>query len=171
MKRVCAWCNRQMETMQTDDGEVEGLVTHSICNDCADNLDFQMGVSLARYLDSLKIPIIAFDERGRIIAVNEEALKFHKNKNVDISANWTDKIYECAHARLPEGCEKAVHCSGCAIRFVTADAYNTGLSQSDVPAHFNACSAELTEEIDILVSADKIENTIFLRIARQHHRS
>lgn len=167
MRRVCAWCNSSMETEQTRAPEAAaGLVTHSICDDCADNLDFQMGVTLTRYLDSLKMPIIALDEGGSIIAVNEEARRLHHDKGMDISAVWNDKIYECAHARLPEGCKKAVHCSGCAIRFITADAYKTGQSQRDIPAHFNSCSADLTEGIDILVSADRIENIVFLRITR-----
>lgn len=166
MKRVCAWCNRQMKTLQADIKNPGGLVTHSICDDCADNLDFQMGVTLARYIDSLKIPIIALDESGQIIAVNNEARKLHENRNIAVSAIWNDKIFECAHARLPEGCKKAVHCSGCAIRFITADTYRTGISQNDVPAHFNSCSADLTEKIELIVSADKIENIVFLRITR-----
>jgi hypothetical protein len=155
-----------MESLQTHGKETDDLVTHSICDDCADNLEFQMGVTLTRYLDSLKIPIIALDEGGRIIAVNNEAGKLHDRTIVDVSAPWGKKIFECAHARLPEGCKKAVHCSGCAIRFITADVYKTGMGQIDVPAHFNSCSADLTEAIELLVSADKVENIVFLRIIR-----
>lgn len=168
MRRVCAWCNRPMETLQTDDkGADNSIITHSICDDCADNLDFQLGVTLTRYLDSLKMPIIALDKSGLIIAANMEARKLQKNSTIAISAAWNDKIYECAHARLPEGCMKAVHCSGCAIRFSTADAYRTGMSQTNIPAHFNSCSADLTEKIDLLVSADKIEDIVFLRIVKR----
>ena len=166
MLRVCAWCNRQMKTLQTDIRNHDGLVTHTICDDCADNLDFQMGVTLTRYIDSLKIPIIALDEKGRIIAVNNGARKLHGNETITTSTDWDDKIFECAHARLPEGCMKAVHCSGCAIRFITADTYRTGTSQLAVPAHFNSCSADVTEKIELLVSADKIENIVFLHITR-----
>jgi len=166
MKRVCAWCNSQMEILQTTNKDSVGLVTHSICDDCADNLDFQMGVTLLRYLDSLKIPIIALDESGHIIAINDEAGKLHANKPVEIAASWRDKVFECANARLPEGCKRPVHCSACAIRIITADVYRTGKSQSNVPAHFNSSAADLNEKIDLLVSADKIEDIVFLRISR-----
>lgn len=163
MKRVCAWCNKQIEILQTDDEDSSNLVTHSICDACADNLDFQMGVSLTRYLDSLQVPIIALDESGQFIAVNEIARKLHHDKAVAV---WNEKIYECAHARLPEGCKKAVHCSGCAIRFITADVYRTGSSQSNIPAFINFCSADQTEKVELLFSADKINGIVFLRIVR-----
>jgi len=166
MKRVCAWCNKQMEILQAKNNDSDGLVTHSICDDCADNLDFQMGVTLLRYLDSLKIPIIALDGSGQVIAINGEAGKLQVNKQMGISANWLDKVFECAYARLPEGCKRPVHCSACAIRNITADVYRTGKSQRNVPAHFNSSAADMTEKIDMLVSADKIDGIVFLRIAK-----
>jgi hypothetical protein len=143
----------------------DGLVTHSICDDCSDNLDFQLGVTLARYLDSLKVPIIAVNESGNIIAANGKARNMRHD--IVISADWYDRIYECAHSRLPERCMKSVHCSGCTIRFITADVYRTGISQSDVPAHFNFCSADTVKDPDLLLSAEKVDGIVHLRIVKR----
>jgi hypothetical protein len=155
-----------MATLQTDGSDADDAVTHSICDDCADNLDFQMGVTLNRYLDSLKIPIIALDEEGRTIAVNHEALTLYPDKNLSFTTIWRGRIFECAHARLPEGCMKPVHCSGCSIRFISAEVYRTGIGQKDVPSLFTSCTSDLTGKIDLRVSADKIDNIVVLRIVR-----
>ncbi len=166
MLRVCAWCNKSMSPVKTGGKASANMVTHSMCSDCADNLDFQLGVSLKEYLDSLKVPIIALDGNGSVIAVNSAASVVCKQKSGIEPIEWQEKVYECAHARLPEGCKKTVHCSGCAIRFVTADAFRSGKSRQNVPAHLNHCSSDMNEEIELLISADKIDNIVFLRIVR-----
>jgi len=166
MLRVCAWCNKPMSPVRTGGKASKNLVTHSVCSDCADNLDFQLGVSLKEYLDSLKIPIIALNSNGAVIAINSAALSIYKDKSGIELIEWKEKVFECAHVRLPEGCRKAVHCSGCAIRFVAADTFRSGESQYNVPALLDHCSADLNEETELLISADKIDNIVFLRIVR-----
>ena len=165
MKRVCAWCNKMMSPAKSGKSETE-LVTHSICSDCADNLDFQLGVSLRRYLDGLKVPIIALDRSGQVIAVNAAAARLSGKAAGKLPVEWQDKIYECAHARLPLGCKTTVHCSGCAIRIATTNTFNTGISTRDLPAHLNHCSSDENEKIELLISTDKIDNLVFLRIVR-----
>lgn len=163
MKRVCAWCNSKMNSQECDDEGSEELVTHSICDECSDNLDFQLGVSLDRYLNSLKIPVIALDTDDGIIAVNHEALKLHPNETLNITKSWNGKVFECAHARLPEGCNRCVHCSGCAIRSLTAETFKTGSRQEKIPAHTHQCSSAL-EKADLLISTEIIDGTVILRL-------
>jgi hypothetical protein len=143
-----------------------GLVTHSICSECADNLDFQLGVSLKRYLDSLKIPVIALDGNGQFIGINSAAIAASGKAADRQLIEWPEKIYECAHARLPQGCRTAIHCSGCAIRFAVTDTYNSGSSTKELPAHLNHCSTDLEEKVELLISTDRIDNIVFLRMVR-----
>ena len=142
------------------------MVTHSICGDCSDNLEFQLGVPLQRYLDSLKIPIIALNGDGRVIAVNCEAFRVYSGKAGEEMAEWPDRIFECAHARLPEGCGNTVHCSGCAIRFAATDSYRTGESQRDLPAYFTRCDSGPPDKAELLISADSVDKIVFLRIVK-----
>ncbi len=164
MKRVCAWCNRPMDPVDKGGKASANLVTHSICSECSDNLDFQLGVPLKSYLDSLNIPIIALDGTGATIGINAAALKLGKEKNPVTSAEWPGTVFECAHARLPEGCKRTVHCSGCAIRIVATESFATGEGRHDVPAHLNHCSSNPDEKVDLLISADSIDGIVFLRI-------
>ena len=165
MKRVCAWCNTEMTPVKSSKKDA-GLVTHSICSECADNLDFQLGVSLNRYLDSLKIPVIALDGNGQFIGINRAAIDASDKAADRQLIDWPEKIYECAHARLPLGCKTAIHCSGCAIRFAVTDTYNTGIGTKELPAHLNHCSTDLEETVELLISTDRIDNIVFLRLVR-----
>jgi len=166
MKRVCAWCNKAMSPVKTGGKASATMLTHSICSDCSDNLDFQLGVSLSAYLDSFKIPVVALDGNGILIGVNRAASEIYKGKAVIDSAEWQEKVFECAHARLPHGCKKAVHCSGCAIRIVTHESFSSGVSTYNLPAHVNHCSSDGAEKAELLISAEKTDNIVFLRITR-----
>lgn len=166
MKRVCAWCNKAMSSIKTDGKASANMFTHSICSDCSDNLDFQLGVSLATYLDSFKIPVVALNGTGALIGMNKAASESYKGKAELESAEWQERIFECAHARLPQGCKKAIHCSGCAIRIVTNEAFTSGESSHNVPAHVNHCSTDMTEKPELLISADKADNIVFLKIVK-----
>lgn len=166
MKRVCAWCNSQMGSVRTKKPGVAELVTHSICDSCADNLDFQSGVTLQRYLDSLKIPIVALNGDGRMIAVNAEATGISSGKAGEEKADWPHKVFECAHARLPEGCKNRIHCSGCAIRFVVTEAFKTGKSLRDIPALITHCDSGPNEKAELMISADRIDKIVFLRLVK-----
>jgi len=166
MKRVCAWCNSAMSSVRVKNIAGPSLITHSICGDCSDNLEFQLGVPLQRYLDSLKIPIIALNGDGRIIAANREASRIYSGKTGEEMAEWPDRIFECSHARLPDGCGNTVHCSGCAIRFAATDSYRTGKSLRDLPAHITHCDSGPPDKAELLISADRVDKIVFLRIIK-----
>lgn len=166
MKRVCAWCNKAMSPVKTGGEASANLLTHSICSDCSDNLDFQLGVSLATYLDSFKMPVVALDGNGSLIGINRAAAKIYPEKTALEPGKWPEKVFECAHARLPKGCKKEVHCSGCAIRIVTNESFLSGKCTADVPAHLKHCSSESTEKAELLVSAEKKGAIVFLKIVR-----
>lgn len=164
MKRVCAWCNKFMGSVDTGEDSSD-LITHTICNECADNLDFQLGVTLQRYLDSFKIPIIAVDRNGNMLAVNKPAKGLNGIEHCNSGSGWDGKIYECAHSRLPERCSNKFHFNGCAIRFAVIDTFNTGNSHIDLPTYINDHYPQaLGREYDLLISASKKNGTVYLTI-------
>jgi len=156
-----------MSSVKTGGKSAAKLVTHSICHDCSDNLDFQLGVSLNRYLESLTMPVVALDGNDTLIGINSAAVAVYRGKAVMEAVEWEEKIYECAHARLPLGCENEIHCSGCAIRIVTGAAFSSGKSIPNVPAHLHYCSSDVAEQAELLISTEKIDTIVFLRIVRR----
>jgi len=163
MRRVCAWCNKFMGKTDSGDDSV-GLITHSICDECADNLDFQLGVTLQRYLDSLKMPIVLVDSDGNVLQANSVAKNFAGAPPVQPEGGWDGKIYECAHARLPERCSHMIHSSGCAIRFAATETYTTGRNITSVPALLNGCSSSLEINCDYIISTKMVNGIVHLRI-------
>ena len=121
---------------------------------------------LQKYLDSLKIPIVALNRDGRVIAVNCEARRTYPGTIGEEASEWADKIFECAHARLAEGCGNKVHCSGCAIRLATAESYGTGESLRDLPAYISHCASDYPDKTELLISADRVDRIVFLRIVK-----
>lgn len=158
MRRVCAWCNKFMgETCPGEDSA--DTVSHSICDECADNLDFQLGVTLQRYLDSLKMPVVLVDGSGNVLQANSTAQQCACA--VQPGKEWSGKIYECAHARLPERCSHLIHSSGCTIRFAVTETFTTGREITAVPTLQNGCSSSERTRGDYLIST-KLEGGIVL---------
>ncbi len=62
MRLICAWCRR-------DIGRVKGSklpdseISHGICESCQDNIVFQEGVPLQKYLDSIPFPVLVVNDR------------------------------------------------------------------------------------------------------------
>jgi hypothetical protein len=52
--RICAWCGKVLGVHPND----EHFITSTICPACIDNLEFQHGVDLQRFLDSLPEPVL-----------------------------------------------------------------------------------------------------------------
>jgi hypothetical protein len=165
MKRICAWCNKFMGEVPhtTDDGD---MITHSICAECADNLEFQLGVTVQRYLDSLKIPIVLVDDEGGTLHANAAAQGVTSPPLLDVPEEWPGKIYECAHARLPEKCSNDIHCSGCTIRFAASETYETGREVVSAPALLSGSSSKPGQRCEYHISTKLVDGIVRLRIEK-----
>lgn len=163
MIKVCAWCSKQFGDSQHH-RSATAHITHSICAECADNLDFQLGVPLKRYIDSFNIPIIVLGTDGKAVIENAAALLRKETTAGGTVGNWIGKVYECAHARLPDRCRQKLHCNGCAIRFSVTDTYRSGNSHLDVPALLDDCSADASGKVGFHISTSKQNGIVYLSI-------
>jgi len=73
-------------------------------------------------------------------------------------------VFECANAKLPEGCGNTIHCSGCTIRRNVMDTQETGRRHFRVPAYLNQGNPESYQQIRFLISTEKVEGIVLLRI-------
>ncbi len=163
MKRVCSWCRKDLET-----GEVyssyDDSMTHGICEECLNNIEFQTGVELGKFIDSIDAPVAVVDSDLMIHAANSSAKETFAE---GISAS-TDKsigtVFECAYARYPEGCGRTVHCSGCAIRKSVHETFATGKPLRNIPATLKYADRLGPEMIRMKISTEKMKDIVFLRI-------
>lgn len=142
----------------------ENAITHGICRNCRENLSFQSGVEFGVFLDSLKFPVVVVDREGTIVTGNEKARRLLRKELPEIEGYRGGEVFECAYARLPEGCGNTTHCSGCTIRRTVMETYGTGRSILRIPAILNRNTPEDPEKIRFLISTERIADLVLLQI-------
>jgi hypothetical protein len=166
MKRVCAWCKQEM-------GDIEHAVqpdtriSHGICKNCIDNMTFQEGVTLQTYIDSLSVPIMVIAvHRGRAVVsgANKQAGLTLRKQPKEMVQHLAGNVFECAYARLPEGCGGTIHCSACTIRRSVIKTFETGEPQSLVPALLKQEQSGKTSSIAMHITTVKAEGMVMMRI-------
>jgi len=125
---------------------------------------FQMGVELEEFLNSLKLPVLVVNGTGVIVTGNDYARKLLRKGPVEIEGYRGGEVFECAYARLPEGCGNTMHCSGCTIRRTVMETHGTGKSFLRVPATLNTGAPQKPAGIELLISTEKIAELVLLRI-------
>jgi hypothetical protein len=165
MKKICAWCTKELETMQDPSTrDLTGKISHGICYDCANKLYKDIGVKLGSFLERIVAPVVIVSETGKIKTANKLAQEFLNKGLTDIEGNYGGVVFECAYSKLPEGCGKTIHCSGCTIRNTVMDTFNSGKGQINVPASLNVGDTENPQKIDLLISTEKANDVVLLRI-------
>jgi len=163
MIQICAWCRSEMRRL-ADSGSSESDISHGICKTCFDNIRFQEGVPLGEYLDSLPAPVYLVNSEGVVTGVNRAACKALGKDPDKIVSNLGGDVFECAFARLPEGCGRTVHCSGCTIRRAVMTTFETGKPQSRVSTVLNYGEANEPTQIPLTITTVKIDSVILLRV-------
>ncbi len=163
MNTICAWCKKKMGH-QSDETGGEDLVSHGICPDCQQFFFYKKeGLKLQHLLDDFQTPVIVIDGDGLVQYGNRSALQL-LGKNLDVIQNIPGgNVFECAYSRLPEGCGKTVHCSGCTIR-------NTVMGNLASGENRHAISVSLFREfgteirpVPITISTERIGDVVVLR--------
>lgn len=159
MKRLCAWCRKELDDSSADVVE-EREITHGICEDCLSNIEFQDGVKLSRFLDSLKLPVIVCDRKDHVQSLNAAAAAALGIDRGEFVGNTPGLVFECEYARFPEGCGRTVHCSGCAIRMAIQRTGETGQTVFRQPATLT----KNDREISLLITTEKLGDLVLLRL-------
>ncbi len=162
MYRICAWCHDGLN-MEDTPLQDDAPITHGVCEECMVRLLTSSTQTMENFLDCYAEPILLLDGSGKVLAANEAASdRLHRKRDAMLD-QYPGNLVECAHARLPGGCGRTVHCRTCTIRSVL-NAAKTGCSQRRVPAiadHGEDGESGMTR---FLISADRMGDTILLRI-------
>lgn len=169
MKRICAWCGAEMGTVPEPMLPAE-LLSHGLCTACASNLYFQTGAPLLEFLNSLPVPILAVDDDGVTVAANAKACEVLGRSPASLRGQLGGEVFECVHARLPGGCGRTIHCSGCAIRRSVAETFATGVAQRMVPATLSVLEADSPREVALTLTTMRSGRVVVLRVDRMEKR-
>ncbi len=171
MKVVCGWCGVSIEG-SSHNQPLDSETSHGICPACSEAFAFQDGISLQRYIDSIAIPILLVDNNTGIVATNTKACEMlGKGNRTAIIDQLIGPVFECAHARLPEGCGRTIHCSGCAIRKSVVNTFNTGEPQISVPATLTLEDPDRVSEIVLTITTVKSNGLVVMRLEQVKRRA
>ena len=161
MKVMCAWCRKDLSGPDPEEAPV--ATSHGICADCAAVFRSQGGVPLQRFIDSIPVPILLLDSASRVTLANEQACETLGKQSPAIVDEVFGTVYECAHARHPEGCGQAIHCSGCTIRRTVLETLATGIPQVSVPATLSVEDGQ-TSRIAFTITTWKVDGAVLMRL-------
>ncbi len=161
MTRICAWCQTEMPS------KGETIVTHGICDACANRMIRDTPYSLQLYLEELAIPVLVVESDVTASFANRAARELLGMSEDDLRHRAVGEVFTCIHAKQPEGCGRTIHCSGCAIRRSILASADTGEPQVNVPATMKWGDAEDPSEVALQVTTLKQGEVILLKVERK----
>ncbi len=160
MKRICAWCDKDM-------GEKEGeerSITHGMCEDCAAELRATLPGNFSRFLDGLGMPVLMVNCEGTVTGANEHAREVLGKQLPQIQGLRSGDVMHCEHASLPEGCGNTVHCAACGVRNSVMETFENGNSLKGVQTYIDRATPDGARRMWLCISTEKIGEIVLLRI-------
>jgi PAS domain-containing protein len=158
--RICAWCQTEMPSK----GEGSGVVTHGICEACAGTLMSDLPISLQHFLDGLPLPVLVVDSDVKASMANLEAQKIIGKPLEEFLQRKGGDVFNCIHAKTPEGCGRTIHCSACAIRTSVTRTHQTGEPQVMVPATLKHGDPDSPSAVALTITTLKRGDLVLLMI-------
>jgi PAS domain-containing protein len=164
MNVYCAWCGALLRSVADGSDPLGPHDSHGICADCARTLLQQLGIPIEKFLSELGVPVLMVDDDVRVLDANPAALSMLDRTEETVLGHLSGEVFECVNSRLPGGCGRSVHCSGCTLRRTVTSTWETGQTCSRVPATLEVTPAGEPERIALLITTAKVGNRVLLRI-------
>jgi PAS domain-containing protein len=161
--KVCAWCKKRLPAGLAD-GHTDGLITHGICDECAELLLTDRRRPIREFLDSLEEAVFLVNSEGRVMSANKAAQRVVGKDQSDIEDQLGGDVFECANADLPGGCGKTERCRACTIRNTVMDTLASGHGVSCATAYQDIKTAAGAQRMRFLISTERVGAGVLLRI-------
>jgi len=162
MKKVCAWCKKELDTEEGD--TARAVITHGICSLCALKFTQNIQRSTQDILDFLDEPVFIVGPDGVIRGTNRSGQKVLGKNLESIEDTLVGDAFECSYSNNGEGCGRTVHCATCSIRNIIMETLSTGKNFEKVPA-FQLVKTPDGETVQhYFMSTERVEGSILLRI-------
>lgn len=156
---VCLMCNSNMP-----EPVAINPVIKDVCEECTGSVEVRMVTDICEYLEILPAPILVVDGQHLVRGANSEARRTVSGDFAPIAKLRGGDVFECVHARLPEGCGRTVHCSGCTIRRAIQDTLSTGKPMCDTPVDVVQRVEGQDRRVEFRVSTQRLANCVLLKL-------
>ena len=158
MRTICSYCRCVLgERPPFDDDRI----SHSMCQACSDHFERQWsGLDLDGYLEGLDAPVVVVDEEGRVMGANQAMGAVLGRSAESCLGLLGGEVFECSHARLPEGCGKTTHCVACTVRRVVNATMTSGKPVENAPAYVDRDDGRFY----VRLSAERVPQGVRLKV-------
>ncbi|MCX5771269.1 MAG: hypothetical protein NTZ09_13520 [Candidatus Hydrogenedentes bacterium] len=139
-------------------------VTTDLCPRCVDYFELREVADICQYIENLPAPILVVDGDGMVRGANTQACKAVSKDLPHIVNLRGGDVFECAHARLPGGCGRTVHCSGCTVRRAVLDTLSTGNPLSGISVEVLQNVKGKDRRVTFQISTQRLANCVLLQI-------
>lgn len=164
MKKICAWCKKDMVSPVDRDETLSHPITHGICGDCLRRMLSFKATSLRSFLDMFAKPVFLVEDDVRVVSGNSAALSLLNKTHEDFEGKLGGEVFDCKYADLPEGCGKTIHCKSCTIRMIVTDSLRTGKNHIEIPAYPDLHHITGEYQIRFLISTERVGDVVLLKI-------
>jgi len=156
---TCSRCHSVMPAVAA-----EMPVTPDLCPQCVDYLELREVADVCDYLENLPAPILVLDGDNAVRGANSEARKAVSLDLPEITKLRGGDVFECAHAQLPGGCGRTVHCSGCTIRKAIIETLRSGEPKSKISVEVVQRKDGQDRRVPFQISTQRLANCVLLQI-------
>ena len=164
MKRICAWCKKDLDSSSTLAGNADAPISHGMCGDCARKALSFNAISLRSFLDQFSKPVFLVTGEGRIVTGNSPGLALLHKKTEEVDGKLGGDVFGCKYAKMPGGCGKTVHCKTCTIRIAVMNTLKSGKSNIKIPAYPDLYHLTGENRVRFLITTEKVGEAVLLRI-------
>jgi len=115
------------------------------------------------FLRSLRVPVLLVSEDVEVLDANQVALGLLGKTADAVRGRLGGEVFECAHAELPGGCGRTIHCSGCVLRRTVTETYEEGMPHVRVPATLKTRAEQEPSDADLLITTALVGGRVLLK--------
>jgi len=164
MRKVCAWCQKDIDPEDSAPVGSDAPISHGICPDCVPKFLSFLGKPMREFLDEFSGPVFLVDATNKVITGNSNGLALVGRVPEAIEEKKIGDVFECPHASEAEGCGETTHCKSCTIRSAIAETSRTGEARLRIPAYADLHSFSKTKKTKFSISTEKVGDVVLLRI-------
>jgi PAS domain-containing protein len=144
--------------------DTQGWISHGICEPCRLDLLGDLGTPLREFLETLQVPVVLAADDLVVEGANPAAQKVLGKAEEEMLGRRGGDVFDCAHASLPEGCGRTIHCSGCTIRNTVTDTYRNGTPHLRVPSTLTRGEADSPQSVRLHISTERVGGKVLLKV-------
>lgn len=164
MRKVCAWCQKEIDPDGSAAASSDTPISHGVCLDCVPKFFSFMGKPMRDFLDEFSGPVFLVDSTGKVISSNNKGLALIDKEPDEVEEQKIGHVFECQHTEHGVGCGNSIHCKTCTIRKAVTETAKTGEARLQVPAYADLHSFSKTKKTKFSISTEKVGDAVLLRI-------